>query len=91
MCPIWIDRQNVIESRVTDLVDDLPHFLLLLLTLQKFYDARWGYFAESPGSGKKIDLIGNHIPEMVCHLDPDFLYSPTKTIRGFLGLSTVCV
>jgi len=38
--------------------------------------------------GKKIDFIGNHIPEMVCHLDPNFLCSATKTIRQFLGLST---
>ena len=38
--------------------------------------------------GKKIDLIGNHIPEMACHLDPDFLYSSTKTMREFLSLCT---
>ena len=38
--------------------------------------------------GEKIDFIGNHIPEMVCHLDPDFLCSSTKTIRQFLGLPT---
>ena len=38
--------------------------------------------------GEKIDFIGDHIPEMVCHLDPNFLCSSTKTIRQFLGLST---
>jgi len=32
-------------------VDDLPHFLLLLLILQRFDDARWGYFTECPQSG----------------------------------------
>jgi hypothetical protein len=168
-------------------VDDLPHFLLLLLILQRFDDAKWGYFTACPQSGvkvepvetphtisfaadaesgeritivfyplhhavylgttligrgtsviggrkgprpeqtginsteelrkgndlvvkiywpeenrtseveilkkaveygKKIDLIGNHIPEMVCHLDPNFLCSSTKTIRQFLGLPT---
>lgn len=183
----WIDRQNVIESRVIDLVDDLPHFLLLLLILQRFDDAKWGYFTECPYSGlkvepgeklstvsfvtntetdeeitivfypddheiylgttligrgtsliggrrgpspettelvdtsklregndlvvkiywpeekrrseveilkkakehgKKIDLIGNHIPEMICHRDPNFLCSSTKTIRQFLDLPT---
>ena len=25
--------------------------------------------------GEKIDFIGNHIPEIVCHLDPNFLRS----------------
>jgi len=166
-------------------VDDLPHFLLLLLILQRFDDAKWGYFTECPQSGvrlepveklytfsfgvdketgervffypthhniylgntligrgtsviggrmgpppgpaevggedklregndlvvktywpeekrtseveilkkareygEKINFIGNHIPEMVCHLDPNFLCSSTKTIRQFLHLST---
>jgi len=168
-------------------VEDLPHFLLLLLILQRFDDAKWGYFTECPESGvrlepiaktptysldaekatgekiavvfypelhsiylgttligrstsviggrmgpppesmglggadklregndlvvktywpeesrtseveilkkakeygEKIDFIGDHIPEMVCHLDPNFLCSSTKTIRQFLGLST---
>jgi len=183
----WIDRQNVIESGVIDLVDDLPHFLLLLLILQRFDDAKWGYFTECPQSGlkaestaklstasfvaddetgqkitthfypddheiylgtallgrgtsviggskgpspeitehsstrelrerndlavkiywpeetrtseaeilkkakehgRKIPFIRNHIPEMVCHRDPNFLGSSTKTIRQFLGLPT---
>jgi hypothetical protein len=168
-------------------VDDLPHFLLLLLILQRFDDAKWGYFTECPQSrvsmepvikpitasfvvdtetgeritivfypeahavysgttligrgtsviggrmgpppeptqlgntnklrdgndlvlkiywpeetrtseveilkkakeyGEKIDLIGNHIPEMICGVDPNFLCSSTKTIRQFLGLPT---
>ena len=38
--------------------------------------------------GEKIDLIGNHVPKMVCHRDPNFLCSSTGTIRRFLGLST---
>ena len=37
---------------------------------------------------EKIDFIANHIPEMVCHLDPNFLCSSTKTTRQFLGLPT---
>jgi len=36
--------------------------------------------------GEKIDFIGEHIPEMVCHQDPNFLCSSTKAIRQFLGL-----
>ena len=183
----WIDRQNVIEPDVFDLVDDLPHFLLLLLILQRFDDAKWGHFTECPQSGlktestaklptasfvaddetgqkitthfypsaheiylgttllgrgtnviggrkgpsleiteipstealregndiavkiywpeeervseaeilekakergRKIPFIRDHIPEMVCHRDPNFLGSSTKTIRQFLGLPT---
>ena len=38
--------------------------------------------------GKEIDFIGDHIPEIVCHWDPNFRCSSTKTIRHFLGLPT---
>ena len=169
------------------MVDDLPHFLLLLLILLRFNDTKWGYFTDCPQSGvrlelkektvaysfvadkaigeritvishsqlhnihlgntligrgtsvigrrmgpllesmglgdatklregndlviktywpeekrtseveilkkareygENIDFIGKYIPGMVCHLDPNFLCSSTKTIRQFLGLST---
>ena len=38
--------------------------------------------------GERIDFTGNHIPEMVCHLDPGFLCNSTKTICQFPGLPT---
>ena len=34
-------------------MEDLPHFLLLLLILQRFDDAKWGSFTECPQSGMK--------------------------------------
>jgi hypothetical protein len=36
-------------------VDVIPHFLLLLLILQRFDDARWGYFKEHPLSGMEVE------------------------------------
>ena len=36
--------------------------------------------------GQKNELITNHIPEVVCHRDPNFLCSSTRAIRQFLGL-----
>ena len=38
--------------------------------------------------GEEISLIGDHIPKMICHGDPDFLCGSTKTIRQFLRLPT---
>jgi hypothetical protein len=35
-------------------VDNLPHFLLLLLILQRFDDAKWGYLTECPESRLKV-------------------------------------
>ena len=36
-------------------MDDLPHFLLLLLILQRFDDTKWGYFTECSHSGLKVE------------------------------------
>ena len=37
------------------MVDDLLHFFLLLLILQRFDDAKWGYFTECPQSGVRLE------------------------------------
>ena len=39
-------------------MDDLPHFLLLLLILQRFDDAKWGYFTDCLQSGVRLELKG---------------------------------
>ena len=39
------------------------------------------------GYGMTIDFIGDHIPEMICHRDPNFLCGSTKTVRQFLSLA----
>lgn len=182
---VWYDRQGVIESQKLDLAEDLPHFLLLLLILQRLDGTRSGSFNNCPETGfrkqgetvtatfrdedtavertfvfypkhdklndadreftgrgtfifggregpampellagdvgkirqgndhvvkvcwpndswtreadilekvreygRKIDLIGDHIPDMVCRLDPTWICSSTRTIRQFLGLPT---
>jgi hypothetical protein len=46
----WSDRQNVIRTGGFDILDDLPHFLLILLIIQRFDLARWGFFTEFEGS-----------------------------------------
>ena len=46
----WSDRQNVIRTHGFDIIDDLPHFLLVLLIIQRFDLARWGFFTEFHGS-----------------------------------------
>jgi hypothetical protein len=46
----WSDRQNVIRTHGFDIIDNLPHFLLVLLIIQRFDLARWGFFTEFRGS-----------------------------------------
>ena len=50
----WADRQSIIESQAIHIVDDLPHFLLLLLILQRFDSAKRGHFTECEPSGFKV-------------------------------------
>ncbi|KAF9779210.1 hypothetical protein BJ322DRAFT_1214318 [Thelephora terrestris] len=47
----WSDRQGVIRTAGFDIIHNLPHFLLVLLILQRFDLGRWGLFTafkESP-------------------------------------------
>jgi len=46
----WSDRQNVIRTGGFDIVNNLPHFLLVLLIIQRFDLARWGFFTAFKGS-----------------------------------------
>jgi hypothetical protein len=46
----WSDRENVIRTSGVDILDNLPHFLLVLLIIQRFDLARWGFFTEFKGS-----------------------------------------
>jgi hypothetical protein len=46
----WSDREGVIRSGGIDILDNLPHFLLVLLIIQRFDLGRWGIFTEFEGS-----------------------------------------
>ena len=47
---VWSDRKKVIRTSGFDIVDNLPHFLLVSLILQRIDLARWGFFTEFPES-----------------------------------------
>ena len=72
----WIDRQNVIESRVIDLVKELPYFLLLLLILQRFDDAKWGYLSECPDSKVKTETKGGVLVASLAGDDKNIIFYP---------------
>ncbi|PPR06615.1 hypothetical protein CVT24_001722 [Panaeolus cyanescens] len=60
----WSDRQGVIESYEFDYVHHLPHFIFLLLILQRFSPARWGYGMEvTPSLGVKANSINIDVNE----------------------------
>jgi len=91
----WSDRQNVIQTSGFDVVNDLPHFLLVLLVLQRFDLARWGFFTKFPESS--IQTIGSihqtHILRATFTDGPIDIYPEDHPIYGgikLLGRST-CV
>ena len=46
----WFDLSGVIESHSWDIIDDLPHFLLLLLIFQRFEGVHWGFYTSGKDS-----------------------------------------
>jgi len=73
----WSDRQSVIRTRGFNIIDNLPHFLLILLIMQRFDLARWGFFTSFKGS--KIHRAKAHPTFHI--LEATFI--PGKTINIF--------
>ncbi|KAF8318065.1 uncharacterized protein EI90DRAFT_3158646 [Cantharellus anzutake] len=75
----WSDRQSVIRTGGFDIIDDLPHFLLVLLVMQRFDLARWGFFTAFEGSsiyperGPKDSVFfkATFIQDATIHIFPD--------------------
>ncbi|KAF8315998.1 uncharacterized protein EI90DRAFT_3293795 [Cantharellus anzutake] len=75
----WSDRQSVIRTGGFDITNDLPHFLLVLLIMQRFDLARWGFFTAFEGSsiyperGPKDSVFfkATFIQDATIHIFPD--------------------
>ncbi|KAG8683973.1 hypothetical protein FRC08_013972 [Ceratobasidium sp. 394] len=88
----WIDRQGAIQSTGINFVCDLPRFLVLLLVLQHFTLADWGYNLELDPT-----IIGIHtrtilpempLPRIQLKIRPDFRVSlnPETILHRASGL-----
>ena len=73
----WSDRQSVIRTRGFNIIDNLPHFLLILLIMQRFDLARWGFFTSFKESEihRTRDRHDSHVLEAT--------FIPNKTINIF--------
>ena len=73
----WSDRQSVIRTRGFSIIDNLPHFLVILLIMQRFDLARWGFFTSFEGS----EIHPVEAPPELYVLEATFI--PGKTIKIF--------
>ncbi|PPQ66181.1 hypothetical protein CVT24_000158 [Panaeolus cyanescens] len=86
----WSDRQGVVESYEFDYVQNLPHFIFLLLVLQRFSPARWGYGTEATPSLNNIDVDKQFVVEMTPTLDPEVqtaVMDPETSVVRFFPLA----
>ena len=85
----WSDRQNLIRTGSFDIVDNLPHFLLVLLILQRFDLARWGFFTEFPESSVKTigDIHRTHVLKATFTDDPVDIYPEDDPVYDGINLA----
>ncbi|KAF9043064.1 hypothetical protein BJ165DRAFT_219511 [Panaeolus papilionaceus] len=80
----WFDRQGAIQSHLFDIHENLPHFLLLLLILQRFSLGRWGYAGNADNSGLAVETPqGDNPPLIATFATPDkgpFYFQPQHDV-----------
>ncbi|KAF9043032.1 hypothetical protein BJ165DRAFT_1405434 [Panaeolus papilionaceus] len=64
---MWTDKQGIIQSIMFNLLDGLPHFLLLLLTLQRFRPEHWGYGLPNKTSSMSALRVPYQVIKMRCN------------------------
>ncbi|PPQ73791.1 hypothetical protein CVT24_007537 [Panaeolus cyanescens] len=82
----WSDRQGVIESYEFDYIHQLPHFIFLLLILQRFSPARWGYGTEATPALKNTNVDHHFVVDMTPTVDPEVtgaMNPDTSVVRFF--------
>ncbi|KAF9007477.1 hypothetical protein BDQ17DRAFT_1302041 [Cyathus striatus] len=88
----WYDRQNAIQSSGLNFVEDAPHFIALLLALQRFDVADWGVdpglaspsmFMARHGHLKAVNVdFGNSMVVTIKKLPTKHLHLPGPVLKG---------
>jgi len=84
----YFDCQDAIPSTGFSFIQDLPHFLVLLLIMQRMSYADWGHnplFEPEPGVSVKVE-VGDEIGNV--DLDFEFYSSERVTHYGLRGRVT---
>jgi hypothetical protein len=83
----WYDYEGIIQSYGINFVDDLPHFLVLLLCFDRFTAKDWGVVTEF--TEREADHCVLSLPSLNSSSpDPTFTIEidQTKKIRGHFGI-----
>jgi hypothetical protein len=81
----WYDNEGAIQSYGINFIEDLPHFLVLLLCFDRFSAKDWGIVSEFTEQAAGNCVLS--IPDPSCP-DPTFTIDidQTKKIRGHFGI-----
>ena len=82
----WYDNESAIQFYGIDFVEDLPHFLVLLLCFERFTLKDWGIVSEFKFSGKEADscLLSFRPPPSA--VDIEININLTNKIRDHFGI-----
>jgi hypothetical protein len=78
----WYDNEGAIQSHGIDFIEDLPHFLVLLLCFERFTVKDWGIVSEFKPAGQETVL--SFPPPSLSTLEA--LIKQTDKIRGHFGI-----
>ena len=79
----WCDRQGAIQSYGIDFIQNLPHFLVLLLCFQRFKADNWGIISAIKGPETTAKLYSISIPSSP---SVDVAFDPDNKLRGHYGI-----
>ena len=82
----WYDNESAIQFYGIDFVEDLPHFLVLLICFERFTLKDWGIVSEFKFSGKEADscLLSFRPPPSA--VDIEININLTNKIRDHFGI-----
>jgi hypothetical protein len=78
----WYDNEGAIQSHGIDFIEDLPHFLVLLLCFKRFTLKDWGLIPEFKPAGQEAVL--SFPPRSLSTLE--ISTNQTNKIRGHFGI-----
>jgi Fungal protein kinase len=79
----WCDREGAIQFYGINFIQDLPHFLVLLLCFQRFNADNWGVISAIKGPGTTAKQHSISIPLLP---SVDVTFDPDIKLRGHYGI-----
>jgi hypothetical protein len=82
----WYDNESVIQSQGINFVQDLPHFLVLLLCFERFTNKNWGVMPEFRLSSPTVGHCSLSLPSSLSRSAIDITIDHDDKIRDHFGI-----